>query len=244
MQNLTGKTIREIALEFPATTKVFEKFKIDYCCGGKKLFFDSCGSVGADPDIVLNEIELVLHDPESRQLSWTNDSKLSVLIDYILEKHHTFANYELEHLPPLVDKVTRVHGEYHPVLFDVKRLFEALCEDLSHHFRKEEIVLFPYIRELEDARLRGNPAPTAPFGTIENPVTIMVSDHERAAEILREMRKITDDYLLPAGACPSFTGMYYRFVELERDLHQHIHLENNLLFPKAVSLEKDYVQHV
>ncbi len=238
MQNLTTKTVREIALEMPVTTRVFEKFKIDYCCGGRKIFAEACQNVGANPEIVLEKINEVLATDKNSEFDWLTTATLTEIVDYIEEKHHTFTKYELEHLPILMEKVLRVHGERHPELLELKDLFQTLCDDLHPHLLKEEIVLFPYIRDMEFKHTKGLTVSFPPFGTVNHPVRMMMMEHDTAGDLIRKMREISNDYTLPEGACPSFTGLYHRFEELEKDLHQHIHLENNLLFPKAVELEK------
>ncbi len=238
MENLTTKTVREIALEMPVTTKVFEEFKIDYCCGGRRLFLEACRNVGADPEVVMKKIDAVLETPDGDDLSRLTAADLSAIVDYIEEKHHTFTKYELEHLPALMEKVARVHGDHQPELLALKELFQTLCNDLGPHLQKEEIVLFPYIRELDPNSPVPKSASVPFFGTVENPVRMMMLEHDTDGEILRQMREITKDYALPEGACPSYAALYSRLEALEHDLHRHIHLENNLLFPKAVEMEK------
>lgn len=238
MRNLTTKTVREIALEMPITTRVFEEFKIDYCCGGRKIFFEACRNVGADPEIVLQKLNEILETGGDDEFAWLETATLCKLVDYIEEKHHIFTKNELEHLPALMEKVACVHGEHHPELLELKDAFQALGDDLSPHLIKEEMVLFPYIRDIETKHTKGLTVSFPPFGTINHPVRMMMTEHETAGELLRKMRELSNDYTLPEGACPSFTGLYHRFAELERDLHQHIHLENNRLFPKAIELEE------
>ena len=238
MQNLTTKTVREIALQMPVTTRVFEEFKIDYCCGGRKIFTEACQNVGANPEIVLQKLNQVLETNETNEFDWLATATLTELIDYIEEKHHTFTKYELEHLTPLMEKVAGVHGEHHPELLELKDTFQSLCDDLSPHLLKEERVLFPYIKDIEIKHINGLSVAFPPFGTVNNPVRMMMMEHDTAGDLLRKMRELSNDYTLPEGACPSFTGLYHRFIELERDLHKHIHLENNLLFPKAIELEE------
>lgn len=239
MENLTTKTVREIALEMPVTTRVFEEFKIDYCCGGRKLFIDACRKVGANPEIVLKKIQEISGNAEPREFEWLATASLGRLADYIEEKHHAFTKSELEQLPPLMDKVARVHGDRHPELFELQKKFETLRDDLIPHMQKEEIVLFPYLRQLDPHRTPADSAVSPPcFGTVQNPVRVMMTEHDTAGELLQEMRALSQDYALPEGACPSYTALYRRLEALERDLHQHIHLENNLLFPKALEIEQ------
>lgn len=238
MQNLTTKTVREIALAMPVTTRVFEEFKIDYCCGGRKLFLEACRNVGANPDIVLQKIDNVLETAGVNEFDWLATATLCELADHIEKKHHIFTKYELEHLTPLMEKVAARHGANHPELLELKETFQVLCDDLGPHLAKEEVVLFPYIKELETSFSKQIPASSPCFGTVQNPVRMMMLEHETAGELLLKMRQLSGDYSLPDGACPSFTGLYHRFAELERDLHQHIHLENNILFPRAIELEQ------
>jgi len=238
MQNLHNKTVREIALEMPVTTRIFEEFKIDYCCHGNTLFDEACRDVGANPDAVMQKIDNILDVPGNKELEWLTDATLCELMDYILDKHHTYTKQELEQLPPLMEKVVSRHGEHNASLFELRDTFQRVCDDLWPHMMKEETVLFPYIEELEKNFSKQIMGSSPPFGTILNPVRMMRQEHEEVGELLVKMRAISNDYTLPEGACPSFTALYHRFAEFERDLHQHIHLENNLLFPRAVELEQ------
>lgn len=239
MQTFATKTIREIALEVPATTRVFEEFKIDYCCGGRKSLSEACAVAGLDPSLVAQKLDAALSDQLSRNETGTADTRTaSELIDYIIAKHHVFTVQEIERLTPLMEKVCTRHGDQHPELFKLQTIFLALADSLVPHMRKEEAVLFPYI-QLLDSSATGNMRAVPPhFGTVENPIRMMMADHEEDGERLRVMREITSDYALPEGACPSFTALYAGLQDLERDLHRHIHLENNVLFPAAVDLEQ------
>jgi regulator of cell morphogenesis and NO signaling len=237
MKNLSTKTVREIALELPVTTKVFEEYKIDYCCGGRIPFSEACQKVGADPTAVLEKIDKILANDSDQELDWLKTAQLGELADYIEEKHHTFTKYELENLPPLMEKVARVHGERHPELIELKELFQALCDDLNPHLQKEELILFPYIRQLDPTYPIQKNLSLPCFGSVQNPIRMMMMEHETVGDLLRNMRATTKDFALPEGACPSYTALFVRLEAFEFDLHQHIHLENNLLFPKAIDLE-------
>jgi regulator of cell morphogenesis and NO signaling len=239
MQELTTKTIREIALEMPVTTRIFEEFKIDYCCGGRKPFAEACANAGIEPKMVLEKIERVLESfGNSHEFDYLEVKTASELIDYILEKHHVFTKKEIVRLTDLMEKVFRRHGQQHAELFELKETFQLLCDDLIEHMRKEEMVLFPFVKTLE-VSIAGNLAVAPPhFRTVRNPVRVMMQEHDTAGDLLRKMREISSDYLLPEGACPSFTGLYFGLQDLEKDLHQHIHLENNILFHRAVELEQ------
>ena len=239
IQNLTTKTVREIALEAPLTTKVFENYKIDYCCGGHRPFLDACKNAGANAEIVLKEISDCLESPATTELDWVKDARLADLIDYIVDKHHVYTQYEINNLTPLMAKVAGRHGEHHPELYELERLFTELCDDLAPHLLKEERVLFPYIEELENFKTKAAKVPTSCFGTVRNPVGMMMREHDTAGEILRSMREVSRDYEIPEGACPSYTALLTRLEAFEKDLHQHIHLENNVLFPNAIAMEEE-----
>jgi len=245
MQTFATKTIREIALEVPATTRVFEEFKIDYCCGGRKSLSEACAAAGLDPSLVAQKLDAALSDQLSRnETGRTNTRSASELIDYIIAKHHVFTVQEIERLRPLMEKVCTRHGEQHPELFKLQTIFHALADSLVPHMRKEEAVLFPYIQMLDSSLNQGLSSQRPHFGTVANPIRMMMADHEEDGERLRVMREITGDYTLPEGACPSYTALYAGFQDLERDLHRHIHLENNVLFPAAVDLEQSVLASV
>lgn len=233
-----NSTIREIAVASPMTTKVFEEFKIDYCCGGNVGFIDACTKAGVDPAIVIGKLNEVDQKPNnSRDLPESLD--LCDLTDYIVEKHHVFTRGAIERLLPLMDKVARKHGAIHPELQSIKENFDRLADDLFVHMRKEETVLFPFIKELHAASVAGRTAATPPFGTVRNPVRMMMFEHDTAGELLSKIRVLSMDFTLPEGACPSYGALYSGLEELEKDLHRHIHLENNVLFPKTVEKESD-----
>ncbi len=236
-QEFYNKTIREIAVEFPQTTRIFEEFKIDYCCGGNRAFGDACQSAGIAPHVVGEKITGILNasleDSEAPERKGVSD-----LADYIVEKHHVFTRKETERLVPLMEKVCRKHGESHSNLFELQKSFAGLCDELTPHFRKEEAILFPYIKHLEATAKNSSSFTRPPFGTVKNPVRMMMTEHDATGDILRLMRRTTADYAVPEDACPSFRALYFGLEDLEKDLHRHIHLENNVLFPQAIEFER------
>lgn len=238
MFNVQGKTVREIALEVPATTRVFEEFKIDYCCHGNTQFDEACRNVGVSSEVVLQKIDSVLDAAVITEVDSFADMSLSVLIEHILDTHHVYTRDEMSHLMPLMAKVASRHGENHDYLYELKDLFDTLCDDLGPHMMKEEMVLFPYVQNLDHSFTHNQSASYPPFGTVQHPINMMNVEHEDVGQLLTKMREITNDYTLPDGACPSFTALYHRLGEFERDIHQHIHLENNILFPRAIELEQ------
>lgn len=231
-------TVREIATQVPNATRLFEKFKIDYCCGGNRPLTEACTLAGID---VENVIDMLTQAGQSKAETSAgisfSEASLSDLITHILDTHHVFTKDELTRLGALTDKVINAHGVNHPELIQVGELFQRLCADLRPHMFKEEQVLFPYIVAMEKAAVQNRPNPFAPFGTVNNPVRTMMTEHDTAGEILRELRVVTSDYLVPPDACISYQTLYQALEGFEKDLHQHIHLENNILFPKAVKLE-------
>ena len=232
------KTIREIALEAPATTRVFEHFKIDYCCGGRRSIADACEAEGIDSTILMERIDQAIVDERMRTESVPAERRgPTELVEYILDKHHVFTAEEIERLTPLMAKVAMRHGSAHPELLELQDIFAALTNSLIPHMKKEENILFPYILELDAAARRNSLPPIPHFGTVKNPIRMMMLEHDTDGDRLRKMRSITNDYALPEGACPSFTALYAGLEDLERDLHRHIHLENNVLFPAAAELE-------
>jgi regulator of cell morphogenesis and NO signaling len=233
-----NKTVRDVALEFPQATRVFERLKIDYCCGGDKPLGEACKRAGVEVAILEQMLD------EASQTAAKNNglvdpqtATLRELIGYIIDKHHAYTKDEITRLEGLLDKIIAAHGEYHPELQDIGRLFQALCADLRPHMFKEERILFPYIVELEKSVLQSRAAPFAPFGTINNPVRMMMMEHNTAGDILQKLRILTSDYTVPPDGCISYATLYKALEALELDLHQHIHLENNILFPGAVGLE-------
>lgn len=230
------RTIREIAVEAPMTAKVFEEYKIDYCCGGNVNFLDACRTVGADPMAVLGKLDAVTSQrPTSPDVP--ERFSMTELADYIVDTHHVYTREAIARLVPLADKVARKHGAAHPELLDVKDSFDRLADELLPHMHKEEMVLFPFIKELDAAATNGRTANTPPFGTVQNPVRMMMFEHDAAGDILRRIRELTSDFTLPQGACPSYGALFAGLEEIELDLHRHIHLENNVLFPKSIETE-------
>jgi regulator of cell morphogenesis and NO signaling len=239
MMTISSTTkVREVALELPQSTRLFEKFKIDYCCGGDQPLAAACASAGVDVQNILALIEQVKQAPAGNGTVDLQKATANELIGYILDKHHVFTKEEMARLEPLADKVVGAHGANHSELLALRDLMRQLFEDLRPHMFKEEQLLFPFIIALENAREQNRPAPFAPFGTVNNPVRMMLAEHDTAGDLLREMRKVSSDYALPADACISFKTFYEALEAFEQDLHQHIHLENNLLFPKAIALEE------
>jgi regulator of cell morphogenesis and NO signaling len=236
------QTVREVALSTPAATRVFEKFGIDYCCGGNKPLAQACGEAKISIREVIDSIESAARSAQVRQDAPVADdwstATLSDLIAHINHTHHKYTREEIARLGPLFDKVCNVHGPSHPELLEIRHDFQALAQELTVHMMKEERVLFPFIERMEESVVAGEPVIPAPFGSVNNPVSMMIHEHDTAGNLLREMRKQSDGYQPPVGACTSYKTLFSALAEFERDLHQHIHLENNILFPRAIEMEQ------
>ena len=232
----TGTTVREVATELPQSTRLFEALKIDYCCGGNKPLSEACASAGVDVDAVMEMLSKVTQF-ENTETTDLRSATLPQLITHILNTHHVFTKSELERLETLTAKVIAAHGGNHPELIQLGELFKLLSDDLMPHMFKEEQILFPYILAMVEANENKRTRPFAPFGTVNNPIRMMMREHDNAGEILRDVRALTSDFQTPADACISYQTLYQALENLEKDLHQHIHLENNILFPKALELE-------
>jgi regulator of cell morphogenesis and NO signaling len=238
MQINATKTIRELALEIPGATRVFEKAGIDYCCGGGTTFQEACATAGVSTDDVARSLEQAGESgtPVADATRWQTQP-LSKLAAHIVGKHHVFTRDELARLDALLSKVCSVHGQNHPELLRIQSLFLDLNRDLIPHMQKEEMVLFPYIEQMEASSIDGMPAPVSFFGTVKNPIRMMKLEHEAAGEILKQIRHFSSGFSVPEDGCISYETLYKALDSLEQDLHQHIHLENNILFPRAVTLE-------
>jgi len=235
MNLTTDTTVRELALEIPAATRVFEKMGIDYCCGGNRSLADACATAGVEFKDVQMELTLAAHaNAETPDFQTTT---LENLINHIVVKHHSFTRLEIARLNALLEKVCSAHGQNHPELFQINVLFHELGADLETHMGKEERVLFPYVIRMEAAARQLVPLFRPPFGTVANPVRMMMLEHDRAGELLKQIRALSLDFVAPGDGCISYQTLYAALEGLEKDLHQHIHLENNILFPRAVEME-------
>lgn len=232
-----SKTVREFAVEIPQATRLFEAMGIDYCCGGGKSLRDACTSANISVDEVVSKLLASAKEGVAAQNSDWSTAPLSDLADYIVAKHHVYIRQELPRLEQLLSKVVSKHSEKHPELKKVQKIFRAVSEELTSHLMKEESILFPYVKELEASREHSSRMRQPMFGSVRNPIHMMEIEHDSAGESLREMRKLSNDFTAPDEGCFSYKTLYQGLAEFEADLHQHIHLENNILFPRAIQLE-------
>ena len=238
--SVTGeKTVRELAVENPAATRIFEKLGIDYCCGGNQSLDEACRAVNLPLDQVLDSLEMAEQTTRSAQKlhDWQREP-LADLIAHINGTHHKYTREEIARLGPLFVKVCSVHGQNHPELAEIRAIFAGLAQELTMHMMKEEMVLFPYIVRMEESVIQNEPIVPPPFGSVQNPVSMMEHEHDSAGAALRAMRQASSSYSAPPDACISYQTLYKALAEFEADLHQHIHLENNTLFPRAIAMEQ------
>lgn len=234
-------TVRDLVGRYPQTRPVFEKHGIDYCCGGAVSLADAAAKHGLKLSALLMELKTALQAAPAKAAATERDwyaATLSELSANIVAKHHGYMKTALPRLRVLVTTVLNAHGEHHgDVLRPLQELFNALDAELSSHLMKEEQVLFPYLTALESHVREAAPLPQACFGSARHPIQQMEHEHESAGRVLAKLREVTRDYALPADACPTFAALYEELQRMEADLHQHIHLENNILFPRAIALE-------
>ena len=233
------KTVQELAVENPAATCIFEKLGIDYCCGGNQSLDDACRAANLPLDQVLDSLEMAEQAARSAQKfhDWQREP-LGDLIAHINGTHHKYTREEIARLDPLFVKVCSVHGQNHPELAQIRAILAGLAQELTMHMMKEEAVLFPYIVRMEESVIQREPVLPPPFGTVQNPVSMMMHEHDSAGEGLRAMRQASAQYTPPGDACISYQTLYKALADFEKDLHQHIHLENNILFPRAIEMEQ------
>lgn len=231
-------TVAEIASSLPRAIPVFQKHGIDFCCGGRRALSEVCTEKGIGFDTLAGEIESAGREPAPSGADWTAEP-LTALIDHILERYHKTLTEELPRLEALAEKVASVHGANHPdTLPPLRDTFRALKAELESHLEKEERVLFPYVRELETAARGLRPAYSVPLGLASGAIGVMEREHEVAGLALTTIHRLTGGYRPPDDACGSFRALYAGLEIFEADLHSHIHLENNILFPRAMGMER------
>ena len=244
MQVLKENKIGEIVARNFRAAQIFESYGLDFCCGGKKSISEACEKKGISPDNVINELNsklenLKIFDANGRNAINYNAWELDFLIDYIINTHHVYVMNSLPNIFAHSQKVASVHGENHPEVNSIADLFSNLKDELEAHLQKEEKMLFPYIKNLVRIKRENIEVQYPPFGTVNNPIKMMEHEHDNAGNILSYINRLSGNYNPPQDACTTFRVLYQELKEFEDDLHTHIHLENNILFPKAAELEKE-----
>lgn len=237
MKTVAEPTVGEIAAQDYRKVEVFKKYGVDFCCGGKKTLSKVCAEKGIDQSELLRELQQAEKPgklPSQDYGSWDP----GFLADYIVQTHHKYILRAMPLIFEYTQKVAKVHGQQHPETVEAAQFFTRVMDELNRHMMKEENILFPYIKSLSDSKPTGK-HPQPPFGTVKNPVRMMEHEHDAVGELMEHIRDATHNYAVPENACNSFRYAYAKLQEFEEDLHQHIHLENNILFPKAIALEQE-----
>ena len=233
MSTSKSRTVGELVAERPARARVFERFGIDYCCGGKLSLAEAAAQQSIDAAPVLAALREADQEPAGDDGQDWNQTSLAGLIDHILATHHDFLRRELPRLNALAEKVDQVHRASHPELTEVRQVFAEVRDELEMHMMKEERMLFPLIRNLE---VTGSTHDVF-CGSVQHPIRVMEMEHQSAGSATETLRRLTGGYAAPADACNSYRALLAGLAEFETDLHLHVHKENNILFPRAVALE-------
>jgi regulator of cell morphogenesis and NO signaling len=232
---MTERSLADVVTSVPGAARVFERHGLDYCCGGKQRLDAACRRSGIDPEEIANELADLGAVPAP---VWAQMGPAE-LVDHLEQTHHAYLHAEFPRLSALAAKVAEVHGARHPELIDVQAAYEAVRSDLDPHLMREERVLFPMIRELATSSTR----PQFHCGTLANPISVMLAEHDSTGDLLARLRNLTDGYQTPSDGCASYRAFYDGLAELEADTHLHIHKENNVLFPAVTTLEAALPSH-
>ena len=230
------KTIGEYVAQDFRTASVFSKYGIDFCCKGNRSIEEACAKKDLDATRIQNEIDKLLQTSTTGQIDFTS-WPLDLLADYIEKTHHRYVAEKSPILVAFLEKLCKVHGESHPELFEITELFKGCAQELGSHMQKEEQILFPFIKQMVNSNISNLPLGQPGFGSISNPIAMMKAEHEHEGERLERISALTNTYTPPADACNTYKVTYAMLQEFEKDLHTHIHLENNILFPQAIMME-------
>ncbi len=236
MNNLNEKSVGEIVAEDYRTASVFNNYKIDFCCNGNINFDEICRKKNVDPEKLQNEIKAVIDNVQDHSIDYSKWN-LDVLADHIENTHHKYIQSRTPEIKTFLNKLCDVHGAKHPELLKVNELFSNSAGDLAMHMRKEELILFPYIRQMEKSRQNNGRIELPQFGSVNNPIQMMMAEHNAEGDRFRAIEELTNGYEVPSDGCTTYKVTLSMLKEFQEDLHLHIHLENNILFQKAIELE-------
>ena len=239
MINAENMTLAEIVTENIRSAIVFEEYGLDFCCKGKRPLSEACTDKEIDIQKVLDDLNNLTGSNHGNQNH--NDWQLNFMVDYIVNNHHQYVRRMIPVISLHSDKVASVHGQNHPETIEIADLFLAVRVELEMHMMKEERILFPYIKELNAAKENNIELTPPPFGSIQNPIRMMEAEHQSAGDAMYKIRELSNNFTTPSDACNTFKALYSELKEFEEDLHKHIHLENNILFPKSIELESQLV---
>ncbi len=232
--------VKDIALSNPAARQILEDAGLDYCCGGGKSLHEACLHADVPAEEILKRLRENSKHVSPDEANWAS-APLVDLTRHIRERHHRYVREAIARVQPLLDKVEAKHGKSHSEIADIRRLFTEVGREMIMHMQKEEQILFPYIDALEKATSAHSSVEPPFFQTVRNPIHAMMKEHDAAGELVKQIRKASSEYTAPADACTSYKALYQDLRQFEADLHQHVHLENNILFPRAVEMETEVV---
>ena len=238
MITLRERTVGSIVAKNWRTASVFQQHNIDFCCKGNVPLGDACAAARLDPDQISDEINAILEAdaiPEVDYAAWPLDQ----LAEYIEARHHGYVNARMPELSAYLDKLCVVHGGHHPELLEIRDLFAQSVGELTTHMKKEELMLFPFVRKMAKAQRKNQEIAAPIYGTVQNPIAMMMHEHTDEGKRFAKIAELSNHYTVPADGCTTYRVAYNLLQEFEQDLHKHIHLENNILFPKAIGLEKE-----
>jgi len=239
MKTLKHYTVGEIVAEDYRTAAIFSKYGIDFCCKGNRTIEEACNKKNLDYTIIQEEVETLLETPVENSLNFKSWS-IDLLIDYIEKKHHRYVEEKSEILLFYLQKLCKVHGQRHPELLEINTHFKISAGELAQHMKKEELILFPFIKKMFTALKEDKTIEQPHFGTVENPIAMMRHEHDNEGERFRIIAQLTNNYTPPADACETYKVTFAMLKEFEEDLHKHIHIENNILFPAAQNMEAKF----
>jgi regulator of cell morphogenesis and NO signaling len=243
METLDKKTIGEFVAQDFRTAALFSKYGIDFCCKGNRTIEEVCDKKDIKPEELLEQLNIVLATKNDSGIdfkSWP----LDLLADYIEKTHHRYVEEKIPVLLQFLDKLCKVHGAVHPELFEINELFKGCASELTQHMKKEELILFPFIKKMVKATISDELIEQPHFGTVTNPIAMMMAEHEVEGDRFVKIATLTNNYTPPSDACNTYKVTFSMLNDFEQDLHKHIHLENNILFPKAATLETTFTAQV
>ncbi|MFV8347857.1 iron-sulfur cluster repair di-iron protein [Flavobacterium sp. ZB4P13] len=239
METLEKITIGEYVAKDFRTAAIFSKYGIDFCCKGNRTIEEACEKKDVDTDQLMEQLNTVLTTKNDSAIDFKT-WPLDLLADYIEKTHHRYVEEKTQIILPFLDKLCKVHGANHPELFEINELFIGCAGELAQHMKKEELILFPFIKKMAKAALTEEQIAKPQFGTVKNPIAMMMEEHEAEGDRFVKIASLTNNYTPPADGCSTFRVTYSMLADFEQDLHKHIHLENNILFPSAILLEKKF----
>ncbi len=232
--------IGELVAQDYRTASIFKTYGIDFCCQGNRTIKDACSTNKIDPHPVIDDLNRIFFSNKEQVVDYKS-WPLDLLIDYIEKTHHRYVEEKTQEIIPYLNKICSVHGDHHPELHQINQHFNAAAGELAAHMKKEELILFPYVRKMVKVKQENLNLNAPHFGTIQTPIQMMMHEHTTEGERFRKIEELSNNYTPPPDACNTYRVTFALLKEFEQDLHLHIHLENNILFPKAIELEEQFL---